>query len=205
MGRTKCETPAICPICKTDFEGSGKYRYSVLKRHIESIHPNSNVVFNQYSHCIINPTTNLIFANMKPDDILKLMTPEFLAEVNLRLDEGAADMGLFLFSRLRCDPKNPQNIQAVIPNLNKNQMKLKIGDEVLTTTKKEGARMLADSLFENDAPQIQQELDDISLDTAIEFDKKTRDKRLEPGIINKLENLPTETRKTVNKSFVNTP
>lgn len=157
------------------------------------------------SNCYNTTNNNLIFANMKPDDIVKLMTPEFMAEVNKRLDEGGADMGLFLFSRLRCDPKNPQNIQAVIPNLNKNQMKLKIGDEVLTTTKKEGARMLADSLFENDAPQIQQELDDISLDTAIEFDKKTRDKRLEPGIINKLENLPTETRKTVNKSFVNTP
>jgi hypothetical protein len=64
--------------------------------------------------------------------------------------------------------------------------------------------MIADSLFENDVPPIQQEIDDISLDTALEFDKKTRDKRLEPGIINKLENLPTETRKTVNKSFVNT-
>ena len=152
MGRTKCESPAVCPICKANFDGSGKYRYSVLKRHIESIHPNSNVVLNQYSNCVINPTTNLILANMKPDDILKLMTPEFLAEVNLRLDDGGADMGLFLFSRLRCDPNNPQNMQAVIPN----QMKLKIGDEVLTTTKREGARMLADYLFENDVPPIQQ-------------------------------------------------
>jgi hypothetical protein len=138
---------------------------------------------------------------MKPDDILKLMTPEFMAEVNLRLDDGGADMGLFLFSRLRCDPKNPQNIQAVIPNLNKNQMKVKVGDEVLTTTKKEGARMLADSLFENDVPPIQQELDDICFEYSLEHDKKTRDKRLEPGIIHKLENLPTDVRKTVNKNL----
>jgi hypothetical protein len=83
-------------------------------------------------------------------------------------------------------------------------MKVKIGDEVLTTTKKEGARMIADSLFENDVPPIQQEIDDPVLEMSLDFDKKTRDKRLEPGIINKLENLPTETRKTVNKSFVNT-
>ena len=34
---------------------------------------------------------------------------------------------------------------------------------------------------------------------SIDFDKKTRDKRLEPGIISKLENLPTETRKNVNE------
>jgi len=208
MGRKKIDTPAICPLCKTNFEENGKNRYYHLKRHMETMHPDSGFTFNienlanLYSNCAIN--TNLIFANMKPDDILKLMTPEFLAEVNLRLDEGGADMGLFLFSRLRCDPKNPQNIQAVIPNLNKNQMKVKIGDEVLTTTKKEGARMIADSLFENDVPPIQQELDDPVLEMSLDFDKKTRDKRLEPGIINKLENLPTETRKTVNKSFVNT-
>jgi hypothetical protein len=139
---------------------------------------------------------------MKPGDILKLMTPEFMAEINKRLDEGEADMGLFLFSRLRCDPKNPQNIQAVIPNLNKNQMKVKLGDEVLTTTKKKGARMLVDSLFENDIPPIQKEVKDMCFDYAIGCDKKNRDKRLEPGIIHKLENLPNETRKTVNKSFI---
>lgn len=204
MGRKKIETPAICPFCKTSFDHVGKDRYHNLKRHIETVHPDSGFTFNietlnNYTNCMINP---LIFANMKPDDILKLMTPEFMAEVNKRLDDGGADMGLFLFSRLRCDPKNPQNIQAVIPNLNKNQMKVKIGDEVLTTTKKEGARMLADSFFENDIPPIQKELDDICLDSAIEFDKKTRDKRLEPAIINKLENLPTETRKNVNKHLL---
>ena len=204
MGRKKIDTPAICPFCKTNFDHVGKDRYHNLKRHIETLHPDSGFTFNienltNYSNCAIS--TNLIFANMKPDDILKLMTPEFMAEVNLRLDDGGADIGLFLFSRLRCDPKNPQNIQAVIPNLNKNQMKVKVGDEVLTTTKKEGARMLADSLFENDVPPIQQELDDPVLDMTINYDKKTRDKRLEPGIIHKLENLPTETRKTVNKKF----
>ena len=206
MGRKKIETPAICPFCKSSFESSGEKRYWVLKRHIETLHPDSGFTFNienlsNYSNCTIIPTTNLIFANMKPDDILKLMTPEFMAEVNKRLDDGGSDMGLFLFSRLRCDPKNPQNIQAVIPNLNKNQMKVKVGDEVLTTTKKEGARMLADSLFENDVPPIQQELDDPVLDMTINYDKKTRDKRLEPGIIHKLENLPTDVRKNVNKKF----
>jgi len=205
MGRTKCESPAICPICNENFEGSGRCRYTVLRTHMTNKHPTSNVVFNQYitnySNCTINPTTNLILSNMNPDDILKLITPEFLAEVNLRLDDGGSDMGLFLFSRLRCDPKNPQNIQAVIPNLNKNQMKVKVGDEVLTTTKKEGARMLADSLFENDVHYIQQELDDPVLEMSIDFDKKTRDKRLEPGIIHKLENLPTDIRKNVNKNF----
>jgi hypothetical protein len=205
MGRKKIDTPAICPFCKTNFENAGKDRYRNLKRHMETTHPDSGFTFNienlenLYSNCAIN--TNLIFANMKPDDILKLMTPEFMAEVNLRLDDGGADMGLFLFSRLRCDPKNPQNIQAVIPNLNKNQMKVKVGDEVLTTTKKEGARMLADSFFENDVPPIQQELDDPVLDMNINYDKKTRDKRLEPGIIHKLENLPTDVRKNVNKKF----
>jgi len=208
MGRKKIETPAICPFCKTSFESSGEKRYWVLKRHIETLHPDSGFTFNietltNYSNCAI--TNNLILANMKPDDILKLMTPEFMAEVNKRLDEGGADMGLFLFSRLRCDPKNPQNIQAVIPNLNKNQMKVKIGEEVLTTTKKEGARMLADSLFENDVPSIQQEIDDPVLEMSIDFDKKTRDKRLEPGIISKLENLPTETRKNVNRHLNELP
>ena len=207
MGRKKIETPAICPFCKTSFDHHGKDRYHNLKNHIDKLHPDSGFTFNietlnNYTNCLINP---LIFANMKPDDILKLMTPEFMAEVNKRLDDGGADMGLFLFSRLRCDPKNPQNIQAVIPNLNKNQMKVKIGEEVLTTTKKEGARMLADSLFENDVPPIQQELDDPVLDMNINYDKKTRDKRLEPGIINKLENLPTETRKNVNKHLNELP
>jgi hypothetical protein len=207
MGRKKIETPAICPFCKTSFDHVGKDRYHNLKRHIETVHPDSGFTFNietlnNYTNCMINP---LIFANMKPDDILKLMTPEFMAEVNKRLDEGGADMGLFLFSRLRCDPKNPQNIQAVIPNLNKNQMKVKIGEEVLTTTKKEGARMLADSFFENDVPPIQQELDDPVLEMSIDFDKKTRDKRLEPGIISKLENLPTETRKNVNRHLNELP
>ena len=199
MVRTKCDSPAICPICKANFEGSGRCRYTVLRTHMANKHPTSNVTFNQYITNITN--NNLIIANMKPDDILKLMTPEFMAEINKRLDEGEADMGLFLFSRLRCDPKNPQNIQAVIPNLNKNQMKVKLGDEVLTTTKKKGARMLVDSLFENDIPPIQKEIDDITLDYAIGCDKRTRATRLEPGIIHKLENLPNETRKTVNKSF----
>ena len=208
MGRKKIETPAICPFCKTSFEHAGSFRYRNLQRHIETLHPDSGFTFNieNLEQHITNITNNnLILANMKSDDILKLMTPEFMAEVNKRLDEGGADMGLFLFSRLRCDPKNPQNIQAVIPNLNKNQMKVKIGDEVLTTTKKEGARMLADSLFDNDVPSIQQDINDISLDTALDFDKKTRDKRLEPGIINKLENLPTETCKNVNRHLNELP
>jgi len=208
MGRKKIETPAICPFCKTSFDHHGKDRYHNLKNHIEKLHPDSGFTFKiaNLEQYITNVTNNnLILANMKPDDILKLMTPEFMAEVNKRLDEGGADMGLFLFSRLRCDPKNPQNIQAVIPNLNKNQMKVKIGEEVLTTTKKEGARMLADSLFENDVPQVQQELDDPVLEMSIDFDKKTRDKRLEPGIINKLENLPTETRKNVNRHLNELP
>ena len=107
MGRKKIETPAICPFCKTSFEHAGSFRYRNLQRHIETVHPDSGFTFNietlnNYTNCLINP---LIFANMKPDDILKLMTPEFMAEVNKRLDEGGADMGLFLFSRLRCDPR----------------------------------------------------------------------------------------------------
>jgi len=203
MGRKKIETPAICPFCKINFDHNGKDRYHNLKKHIETVHPDSGFTFNietlnNYSKCIINP---VIFANLKPEEILRLMTPEFVAEIHRRLDEGEADMGLFIFSRLRCDPKNPQNIQAVIPNLNKNQMKVKLGDEVVTTTKKEGARMLADSLLENEVPIVQKEIGDICLDYAVECDKRTREKRLEPGIILKLENLSTDVRKNVNKTF----
>jgi len=200
MGRKKIETPAICPFCKTSFEHHGEKRFWVLKRHIETTHPDSGFTFNiakleQYN------TTNIILANMKPEEILRFMSPEFVAEIHKRLDEGEGDMGLFIFSRLRCDPKNPQNIQAVIPNLNKNQMKVKLGDEVITTTKKEGARMLADSLLENEVPIVQKEIGDICLDYAVECDKRTREKRLEPGIIHKLENLPIVVRKNVNKNF----
>jgi len=200
MGRKKIETPAICPFCKINFDHDEKNRYWVLKRHIETTHPDSGFTFNiakleQYN------TTNIILANMKPEEILRFMSPEFVAEIHKRLDEGEGDMGLFIFSRLRCDPKNPQNIQAVIPNLNKNQMKVKLGDEVITTTKKEGARMLADSLLENEVPIVQKEIGDICLDYAVECDKRTREKRLEPGIIHKLENLPIVVRKNVNKNF----
>lgn len=205
MGRKKIDTPAICPFCKVNFESVGKDRYRNLQRHIETLHPDSGFTFNiqnlenMYSNCLIN--TNLILANLKPDEIIKLMTPEFLTEINKRLDEGEGDMGLFIFSRLRCDPKKPQNIQAVIPNLNKNQMKVKLGDEVITTTKKEGARMLADTLLENEIPMVQKEVNDIVLKASIADDTRTRTTRLEPGIIHKLENLPTDVRKTVNKNF----
>jgi len=204
MGRKKIDTPAICPFCKVNFDHVGKDRYRNLQRHIETIHPDSGFTFNienlenLYSKCIINP---VIFANLKPEEIIKLMTPEFLEEIHRRLDEGEGDMGLFIFSRLRCDPKNPQNIQAVIPNLNKNQMKVKLGDEVVTTTKKEGARMLADSLLENEVPVVQKEVNDIVLNASIADDTRTRSKRLEPGIIHKLENLSTGVRKNVNKNF----
>jgi hypothetical protein len=200
MGRKKIETPAICPLCKASFEHHGEKRFWVLKRHIETVHPDSGFTFNiskleQYN------ATNIILANMKPEEIIRFMSPEFLAEIHRRLDEGEGDMGLFIFSRLRCDPKNPQNIQAVIPNLNKNQMKVKLGDEVITTTKKEGARMLADSLLENEVPIVQKEIGDICFDYAVGCDKRTREKRLEPGIIYKLENLSTDVRKNVNKNF----
>ena len=203
MGRKKIETPAICPFCKINFDENGKNRFYHLKRHIEITHPDSGFTFNietlnNYSKCIINP---VIFSNLKPDEIIKLMTPEFLEEIHRRLDEGEGDMGLFIFSRLRCDPKKPHNIQAVIPNLNKNQMKLKLGDEVITTTKKEGARMLADTLLENEVPMVQKEVNDIVLKMSIADDTRTRKTRLEPGIIHKLENLPTDVRKTVNKNF----
>jgi hypothetical protein len=203
MGRKKIDTPAICPFCKINFDHAGSFRFRNLKRHIETVHPDSGFTFNietlnNYSKCIINP---VIFANLKPEEILKLMTPEFLEEIHRRLDEGEGDMGLFIFSRLRCDPKNPQNIQAVIPNLNKNQMKVKLGDEVVTTTKKEGARMLADSLLENEVPIVQKEVNDIVLKASIADDTRTRSKRLEPGIIHKLENLSTDVRKNVNKNF----
>jgi len=204
MGRKKIDTPAICPFCKLNFDHAGSFRFRNLKRHIETVHPDSGFTFNietlnNYSNCTTN--NNLIIANMKPEEILKLMSPEFLAEIHRRLDEGEGDMGLFIFSRLRCDPKNPQNIQAVIPNLNKNQMKVKLGDEVITTTKKEGARMLADSLLENEVPMVQKEVNDIVLNASIADDTRTRSKRLEPGIILKLENLSTDVRKNVNKNF----
>ena len=204
MGRKKIDTPAICPFCKINFDHGGKNRYWVLKRHIELTHPDTGFTFNTetlnyYSNCSTN--NNLILANMKPDEIIRLMSPEFLAEIHRRLDEGEGDMGLFIFSRLRCDSKNPQNIQAVIPNLNKNQMKVKLGDEVITTTKQEGARMLADSLLENEVPMVQKEVDDIVLKASIADDTRTREKRLEPGIILKLENLSTDVRKNINKNF----
>jgi len=158
MVRTKNQTPAICPICDLDFEGSGKYRYSVLKRHLADQHAESKVViqniFNNYSKCTIDQsiTVNLHINSINSSDYTKLLG-ELKGIIGQCID--------------RKSPMTPEmlkvlhtsNENIVVPNKNKKEVLIKTGVHVETLPIGEGAQLCVNTFIKDGIPKIHNELD----------------------------------------------
>ena len=166
MGRKKNTTPAVCPVCKYDFGDVCKNRYSNLKRHMETVHP--GVTYNHYDHCTTN-NNMIVLTNLGESQILKLLDETILNEINKRLLEGE-DMALFLFDRIHCDSKHPENHNVVIPNLGKNELLVFKDGRPTKYKKKEGGKVVLETFFDKEIPVVSDRVDDPCFDTAMSLE-----------------------------------
>ena len=183
MGRRRDNKPAVCPHCAKSFEAAGKDRYQNLKRHVDNVHPvrtaaAATVIGNQQNigqqvniHLHVNSFAGCDFA------ALKACLHEVIAEcaaLNIpRIPE--------MMARL-----HETNATAVIPNLNRDEMLLKVDGRAVSVTKMVGADMCAKAFME-DAPR---ELGDVLPGHAL----KTID------VLSK--NMECETAKNLKEDFV---
>lgn len=173
MAPQKKNEPAICPVCNTSFEDAGKNRYYNLKRHIDRVHAGAKItVNNHYDHCTTN--NMIILTNMGESQILKLIDRSILEEIEKRLLEGE-DMALFLFDKIHCDPKHPENHNVVIPNLGKNELLVYKDNKPIKYKKKEGGKVVMETFFDKEVPVVSEKVDDPCFDAAMKLESNQLD------------------------------
>ena len=150
-GRPKSERSAVCPHCRMSFEDVGKFRYRNLKRHIEGVHT-SDV---QGSGAIVNNNTlnnfgvilnvELRMSSVKACDLSALK--ECIRELLIECDEMNRARFPEMIAKL-----HELNMNAVIPNVNKDEMLLRLDRRVDIVPAIDGARMCVKA-FSNEAPK----------------------------------------------------
>ena len=176
MAPPKKTEPAICPVCKHDFESAGKFRYRNLKRHIETVHPGVQIVINnnKYDQCSFNTNNMIVLTNLGESQIMKLLDKSILEEIEKRLIEGD-DMALFLFDKIHCDPRHPENHNVVIPNLGKNELLVYKDGKPTKYKKKEGGKVVMETFFDKEIPVVSETVDDPCFDAAMRLESKDLD------------------------------
>jgi hypothetical protein len=202
MGRAAKTEPAICPVCKFDFIGSGVNRYMHLKRHIKSQHKESPIG-NTYNHCNINNTFNIVIINgqLDSESVKKLLTPSVIAKLERIMSTNDGSLVVPLFDALHCNPNYPETHKAVIPNINKDCMLVMTKEgNTESKTKVEGAKMIIDSMFESDIPTVSDHLEDGAFDSSTKLEEQNKGD-IVPELITHLETLPKGERMKMSRSL----
>lgn len=172
MAPPRKKESAICPVCKYDFEDAGKDRYRNLKRHMETVHPNIN--YSHYENCFNTTNNMIVLTNLGESQILKLIDKSILDEIEKRMLEGE-DMALFLFDKIHCDTKYPENHNVVIPNLSKNELLVYKDGKPTKFKKREGGKIVAETFFDKEIPVVSEKVDDPVFDAAMRLEARELD------------------------------
>lgn len=209
MGRGMRTDPAVCPMCQTDFESSGKYRYHNLKNHMKNVHGvgNTNVysnihtiINNTYSNCNIN---NNITINVNIDgtiasreDMEKLITESVRRSLDGLISENDSVI-VKLFDTLHCNPAFPSTHVAAIPNKKKDEMLVvNKNGAVNILTKDDGALVIMDKI-KNESKLVDDVTDDMmGINKSVVNDMTdSMIKETIGDIITHIENLPKNERR----------
>jgi hypothetical protein len=201
MGRPVKTEPAICPVCKFDFIGSGKNRYDSLKNHMKNVHKKSPAG-NTYN-ITNNNTFNIVIINgqLDSESVKRLLTPAVIAKLEKIMSTNDGSIVVPLYNALHCNPEFPETHTAVIPNVNKDCMLVMTKEgNTESKTKVEGAKMIIDSMFESDIPNVSRHLDDGAFDSSTKLEEQNKGD-IVPELITHLETLPRDNRSKTARSL----
>lgn len=200
--------PAKCHCCGKDFESSGKYRYQVLKRHLNDVHGitmEQNEKYHQTAQTIINNTyngtVNNITINVNIDgtiasleDVEKLLTEKIRIELEKLM--GADDsLVVKVFDVLHCNPKHPETHIANIPNKKKDEMIVVQDDGKVDVVAKDQGAMLVLEKIKKDSVLMDEATDSFK-NLICSIEREEKDKAVS-DIIDHLENLPRDEKKSM--------
>ena len=202
-GRPKSVRSAVCPHCRMSFEDAGKFRYRNLKRHVERVHPvppqgmavtvNNNTLNN--FGVILNVELNLSSVNACNLSALK----ECIRELLIECDEMNRARFPEMIAKL-----HELNMNAVIPNVNKDEMLLKLDRRVDIVPAMDGARMCVKA-FSTEAPkEIGEFLSDTEkgyCDAIVTNPEGQITEQASKALVKRMKAQPSVTRKAITKNL----
>lgn len=221
MGRSMRDEPAVCPVCKVDFESSGKCRYQVLKTHMKNVHGMNNVhgsrepssqsahtiINNTYSNCVINNTINVFDSTVRK--LLKEachdkdFMEKFVKYARAAQCEyiSACDATVCLFDKIHCNPEHPEACIAVIPNVSRNTMLVREPEGKFESFSKNDGAKKALSIFEdNTLPILKSGFVEPVTKAFTGVENETMNRELHKKFVKSLEGVDKQKRKKMVKN-----
>ena len=185
MGRRKLTEPAVCTHCGVSFEGSGKFRYCNLRKHVKDKH--TSALHEKQQTTVVNV---LIVS----DEIARsIVTPTLVKRIEKEI-LSANGLGVIpLIGALHCNPARPEMYIAAIPNISKDRMLVtSIDGETQVRSKIDGAQIIMDTVFDHELNTVSNHINNPFVTSMLKHEKFADDIR--ERIISYLEMLPTEER-----------